>query len=186
MELTVNTGTLCLIFGVTRPTVGKWVKDGMPKMGRGMFDVPAAVQWQMDRVRGDTPDTEEARRRLYVAQESHKVLETEILRGTVIRSDDVAHFNTALAGEYVAAIDSLPPRLGSELAGIADPAQCEEVIERECRGIRADLERKLGQFGERLNASHADNQPAPKAPRGRLGGRKPNTARSAGAGTLAQ
>ena len=185
MDLTVNTGTLCLIFGVTRPTISKWVKEGMPKMGRGTFDVPATVQWQLERMRGDAPDTEEARRRLYVAQESHKTLETEILRGTVIRSDDVRHFCTVLTGEFVSAVDGLAPRLGGELAGITDPPVIEEKIEDECRSIRSELTRKLQAFAGRLGSAHPDNVAAPKAPRGRMGGRKPNTAKSTRAGTLA-
>lgn len=185
VDFECSTAELCQILGVTAPTVGEYVKKGLPKVRRGRFHVPTAVQWCLDAVRGDAPDTEEARRRLYVAQEKHKSLETQILDATVMPSDDVRHFSHAMAGEFVASLDGMAPRLGGELAGIDQPEKVEEIIENETRAIRESVAQKLETLERHLTKLSPDRTPAAKAPRGRMGGRKKDPKRSAGAGPVA-
>lgn len=184
-DLTCNTKQLASILGVSTVTVAAWTKAGMPKLAKGRYDLPAVVPWALEHVTGNDKTTEEARRALYVAQERHKSLETRILAGSVVPADDIRHFCHALASLYTSSLEALAPRLGGELADIDRPELVEAVLERESRAIREQLAVDFAAFAERLDRIHPDNQPAAKSPRGRVGGRKPRTARPAGTGPVA-
>ena len=148
--LECTTNELCQIFGVTRPTISKYVRDGMPKLGRGRFSIPACHQWLVDRVKGDAPDTEDARRRLYVAQERHKSLETDILSGSMIPADDAHHFCLKVVSLCVTQFEALPARLGSSVLGLTRPPDAEAIIEEECIAARRALTAEFQQFSAKL------------------------------------
>ena len=68
-DFLVSTHELMTIFAVSGVTCAAWVKKGMPKVKRGQFHLPSAVQWLIDTLKDSTsPDTDEARRKLLVAQ----------------------------------------------------------------------------------------------------------------------
>jgi hypothetical protein len=102
-------------------------------------------------------------------------METDLLEATLIPAEDSAEFCTTMAGLFVSALDGLGPRLGGELLALDTVVALEDRVDIEAAAIRSEICRQLDAFVERLPESAGNRQPAKKASRRRVGGRRPNT-----------
>lgn len=143
----VSSVQIAKILGVSRAMVGKYVKQGMPKHARGMYDVVHCVQWVIEGLkerRDDNKDNSELsleRLKLYQSQRIKTDLENARVRGELLLAEDVADAFNAMAAEVATRLDGVSGRLASELAGIDKPAEIQTLLLSEMRAIRQKIAR---------------------------------------------
>lgn len=172
-KLLFSNAELCTVFGVTRQTIAKYVRDGMPKEGRGEYYAPDCIQWVVQRLKGAADVSGEARERLYVAQERKTSLEADEKAKLVIPVAEAHHVLTTMAGLFVSQLVGLSPRVAGLVADIDDPAEIEELLDAEVTALRESLSKQLREFERNYQRALRDCDAAAQANSGRMGGRKP-------------
>ena len=120
-KLLLSNAELCTIFGVTRQTLARYVRDGMPKEGYGQYYAPDCVQWLTQRLRDTSDVGGEARERLYIAQERKTTLEADEKAKLLIPATEAHHVLTTMAGLFLSQLVGLSPRVAGLVADIDDP-----------------------------------------------------------------
>lgn len=139
----IKVDDLATLIGVSRMRVSQLVSEGMPKNGRGQYDLKACVHWYLDfwkqRATGENDEKKAKQINLIDAQRDKIVLETEKLRETLLPVEEVAHTLNAVAVIVSTQLDGLGARMANTLSGIDDPAEIQRTLFDECREIRSNI-----------------------------------------------
>lgn len=174
------------ILGLSGVMINKLVKDGMPRISHGKYDLAAAVQWYIktwrDKARGEgVRNIEEEKKAQIIAQTKKTELETDILKGEVIPVEDFVKVVNNIAMLTATGIDSVAARATPiivSLEGIEATAQGErgvfQVLNEESITIRESIAAEIRNYSDHFD-SESDYKPTPETKRVRVGGRKKNT-----------
>lgn len=185
----VSTAELSRITGYSEMHLSRLAHEGMPKEGRGLYDLERAIKWLLTR-RDTTANAniQDVKRQLIQEQIEAQKLENAKTRLELLPLEDVQHMLNA-AGVIVASqLDGLAPRVAHELSAITTiPApKVQEVVFRECRSIRESIAAEWDSYRGPDADGSDDSQAAAKPKRGRVGRpRKIPAAGEPGAGAMA-
>jgi phage terminase Nu1 subunit (DNA packaging protein) len=159
------------LWAVSRPTVTKWIAEGMPVVkagGNGLrtsINPAEANPWLLKREkRKQYPASaglslEAERKRLIHEQADREALENACRRAEVIDYEVAEGVITRLASLTVSRLDGLGVRLANELVNEPHPAVIKDKILSECRAIRealADSAKALGRHYQDLKKASAE------------------------------
>ncbi len=160
----VTSAQLCELFGVPHKTLSRWHTQGMPKLGRGVWDLRLCLQWLIQFLSEGAPPEDEAalalsgaRISLTETQQRKLAIEVDRLEGKIYDADVVHQAFDRLAVIVVSAHGALPGR-AAELVG--KPVEAiEELLESECRSIGEAIAHAVATFrvsrGQELEAMEA-------------------------------
>lgn len=142
MAIELNRAALADHFGVSLPTVDRWIKDGMPVKQRGArgiewkFDLAACIAWWGDRrardAAGDAPgDLAEIEKRTAQAKMLRAELELAKERGEVAPIRDFERAWAKAFAQIRANIMNVPQRVVIQLLGETDEAIFKEKMRTE-------------------------------------------------------
>lgn len=178
-ELVTDRGGMARIFGCSVNHINKLVTRGLPRKARGQYDIPACVQWMISDTTSksgidpeELPAVVEARTRLYVAQEAHKVLETRRLAGELVEAEEVRANMLELAQLLVSALEGLPVRAAAAAAATRTTAEAAATLREECSAARDELATRIAALAEPVPAGEPPGDTATDQKRGRVGGRR--------------
>lgn len=177
-------------FNIGGPMINKLVRQGMPKLSHGKYDLIECTRWYVEFWRkkaagaGDK-DIGEERKALIISQTERTNLENAKLRGELIEAGRVAQALNEIAVIVAGQLDGLGARAAAEVAAIDDVAEVQRVLLNECRAIRQSIAESIQAFA--LASDSVDDHKAAAEPDGRpMGRRKPRAAaRQPGAGAVA-
>ena len=124
---------------------GTW-PGGVPVSGPwGRRHVAALREWIADRdaERCADPDLAEERRELVKSRRRKLDLETRIMRGEMVRRDEVEHHLVRAVVRCRSGLLSLPRHVCAELVNKLDVAEIEAILLRRLEAIAGDYERDL-------------------------------------------
>ncbi len=115
----VSTAELSRITGYSEMHLSRLAHEGMPKEGRGLYDLERAIKWLLTRRDATaTANIQDVKKQLIQEQIESQKLENAKSRGELLALEDVQHMLNA-AGVIVASqLDGLAPRVAHELAAI--------------------------------------------------------------------
>jgi len=137
--------TIAAVIGVTPRHIGNLIKEGMPTVGRGKYDLAACVQWYIDyRVRLASPATkfDNARLRKMVADAKKREIEVKKLEGDLIPADKVAEAWTTILGAVRAKLLSIPTKMAPLVLAADDLAEAQEIIKGQIYEVLNELSQK--------------------------------------------
>jgi len=141
---------LCELLAVSHKQLSRWHERGMPKTGRGTWDLRTCVQWLLTHLgEGDAGDEQGlalmgARQGLAEAQHRKLQIEIERLEGRIYDADVVHAAMDALAVIVTSAHNALPGR-APDLVG--KPVEVvEHELEEECRAIGQAIADSISAF----------------------------------------
>lgn len=148
---------IAAIFGVADRTIQRLVKEGLPQIGHGKYDVRQCVQWQFGQLRSEAATREglNPRDELAIAQKERVGLEIAQLRGTLIPRDLVSRAMNQVAALVSSQLDGLAPRLAGELADMTDPQQIQATLLREARTTRTAIAQAMRELGQHVETGEA-------------------------------
>jgi phage terminase Nu1 subunit (DNA packaging protein) len=136
----VNADQLAILLGITSRWVQKLAKEGMPKAGRGRYDVAECIQYVInEKEQKAGTELKDQRLLLYQAQTEKLNLEMEQKRRELIEAAEVEHVLNELSVTFCSQVDSIGARLAQELVGWTDPAEIKERIDDESRQVRESV-----------------------------------------------
>ena len=143
LPVTVRRIDLIDLFGLSARRIDQLVNEGMPKTGRGEYNLIACVRWYLDfwkhRASADNDEAKTKKINLIDAQRDKIVLETEKMREKLIPVEEVVHTLNALAVIVSTQLDGMGARMANTLAGIDEPAEIQRTLFNECRSIRDNV-----------------------------------------------
>lgn len=177
MEYEFSNAELAGLLRVTKQAVNAMVNNGMPKLRRNVYDARDCVQWLMERKSGEKLEgsLSEARQRLYEAQTEKSHLDSLILKKTLIPASEAHHLVANTVQEVVAALESLGPRIASDVAALEDVAVIEDLIDREIRSIRSDVAERILPTGDIRTTRKKRARATSKRGNGSMGGPEQST-----------
>jgi Phage DNA packaging protein Nu1 len=157
---TVNRAELAQTFGVTLPTVDRWVSAGCPFLKRGgngrkwSFDTAATHRWLIDRNSADVasaygggPNKEmsiaEARRRKAVCDLLLAEIAADRELRKVVDIEYVAERFAVALHQVKTALMQLGPHVAGRAASMSSAPAIRDLVEREVRNILIVLRRNL-------------------------------------------
>lgn len=150
----VKKGDLCEIFGVSRPTVDYWLKNGCPyeqEGGRGrawQFNTADVFDWRLDQVRGEyeapkkdsnVVSLQVARRDKLQAEAEKAQLEVHKMRGEVISIELLEQQLATVIGRVKSQLLALPHKLAHKAAGMKRQRDVELLLKTEITQALNDL-----------------------------------------------
>ena len=136
----VNAEQLGILLGITARSVQIFAKNGMPKVGRGKYDVAECIQYYIgEKEQKAGTELNDQRLLLYQAQTEKLNLEMEQKRRELLEASEVAHVLNELSVTFCSQVDSIGARLAQELVGWTDPAEIKERIDDESRQVRESV-----------------------------------------------
>ena len=139
----VDRQTLSECLNISTNRVSQLVRDGMPKQGRGKYDLAECVRWflafKLKTGTHSTANVNEARKKLYEAQVEKTELETSKIKRETIPADEHMIDMNQLAVLFSSGLDAIGGRLASQLAGMNDPAVISEHLTTETNAIRESV-----------------------------------------------
>lgn len=185
----VTRDELAHAFNIGGPMINKLVRQGMPKLSHGKYDLIECTRWYVELWRkkssGGEKDIGEERKALIVAQTERTNLENARLRGEQILAPRVERALNEVAVIVATQLDGLPARAAAEVAALNDVAEVQRVLLNECRSIRQSIADAVATFATIADGVE-DHNTAPESDRRPVGRRKQNTpARQPGAGAVA-
>lgn len=175
---TVNRAALAQTFGVSLPTVEKWIRSGCPHLEQGglgkqwQFDTAAVHRWLLERHaegviaayggKGDGKlSIEEARRRTAIA--TMRVAEIEAAREErgIVDVEYVGEIFREAVFIMSAALNGLGAKVAGRASSMRDPNAIRKLVDDELRVIVAEMQERLGRaWGEGdAPADRAQQQP---------------------------
>ena len=129
-----STPDLCDLFSVTAMTITNWVKQGMPKLGRGRFDAKAVFAWWQENINAGPEDRDQTivatKQRYWEAKADNEGLKRDQTKGRLISREEVVREWAWRAGEFRAGLRSWSSRLPMLLEG-KDVHQIRETLRDE-------------------------------------------------------
>jgi len=168
----VSSADLARITGYTEVHLSRLAKEGMPKAGRGRYDIELVVKWLLTRRLDKANETmQDAKKRLIEEQIESQKLENERSRGELVPIEEVQHALNHQAVTVATQLDGLAPRVAYELSAITQiPApKVQEVVFRECRAIRETIASNWQNYHGADAHGGDDSEAAAKPNRGRVG-----------------
>lgn len=156
-QFVVSVADIAAIFGVADRTIQRLVKDGLPQIGHGKYDIRQCVQWQFGQIRSENAARGDMtpRDELAVAQRAKVELETAQLRGTLLPRDLVARAMNQVAALVASQLDGMAPRLAGELADMTEPQQIQSTLLREARAVRGAIAQAMRELGQSVETGEA-------------------------------
>jgi len=170
---------LARILGLSPTMINRLVKDGMPKISHGRYNLAAAVQWYIQTWRdraegGGVGNLWDEKKKQVIAQTQRTELENAKLREEMIPAVMVAHTLNEVAVIVSTQLDGLGGRVSSQVAALTDPGEVQAVIFDEARAIRRAIAGSIKSYAT-LPDDGPHNKPATKKKRGKVGKRKSST-----------
>jgi phage terminase Nu1 subunit (DNA packaging protein) len=143
----VTGADLAKILGVTRSTVTNLAVDGvLPKVGRGLFDVPTCVQGYMKHrerlAGGDDPAATSLtaeRSRLARLKADQAEREARIRAGELIEVRAIVPAWLAVANTVRTRMLAIPTRLATRMVGLKTAVEVESTLRKEIHAALAEL-----------------------------------------------
>ncbi len=138
----VGTNELCEVLDVTRRRLTDYVKEGMPKLGRGKFDLPSVIRWRITRAENvANAQVKHFNEKQELQQTNVEIRKIELaqMRGELIDQNLVAPFINELGSLVATQFDSIGQRCCNELIGVTDADVIQEKINNECRSARETI-----------------------------------------------
>ncbi|MBE3586557.1 MAG: type IV toxin-antitoxin system AbiEi family antitoxin domain-containing protein [Thermoanaerobacter sp.] len=134
----VSTSELAEILGITDRRIRQLEKAGIiSKLGRGKFDLAAAVQQYISWLKAQAAETDEEldlkkeKTLLTRANRQKAELELQIMRGELHRSEDVRRVMNDMLGAFRARCLAIPTKAAPRLQGQTDLAVIQDIIKKE-------------------------------------------------------
>jgi phage terminase Nu1 subunit (DNA packaging protein) len=144
----VNARELARMLGVTNATIRDWEASGLPILKKGSPGVPseydsvACVRWWAENISGKTQtpvDLADAEKREAIARAELRELELMVKKGQFVMADDVERTYTRAFANIKTKLQAMPTKLAPRLVGFANPAEIQDVIAKEVRGVLTSL-----------------------------------------------
>ncbi len=160
--LVISQAEACEVLRVSRPTLVRYTRDGMPVISRGKYSAGDIVNWFVKyqckvavRDAGFKKTTKKkekghrmtADERLVEARAIKIETENGIRNGEILEYNEVTALVADLATTVSNSMEALGPRLAPILAGIDDPATIQKEIRSECHNTSKIIAGKLRKFG---------------------------------------
>lgn len=132
-----NRAGLRVLFGITDTALKGYTQKGLPKVSRGVYDVPAVVAWyKADKTIGTYHKSEkqkDAVERLTLAKAIKQERENALVAEELVTWERHIGVVGLIATTVSNAFESLGARLANEVASEDDPAVIQDLIWREAR-----------------------------------------------------
>lgn len=132
----VDADTLAELFATSRPTIFRWAREGMPRLGHGKYPLAGCVQWRCQKLeelaserRDKIINLDEKRAELIEQQTRKARLENAILEGSHVAIADVENNVTDMITAARARLLAIPHKLAPLVAAQAKAAICQDLIE---------------------------------------------------------
>jgi len=154
-----NATETAAFFNVTRQTVYDWTKAGLPKLGRGKYDLKAAFEWYtefilLDRTPSEDEDLTSAKRRYWQSKADMERLKVDREQGELMPIKDIHKKWAFRAAEYKNGAFNLAYSLPPLLEG-KPQSEMREVIEKQVWNMFDRVYRE-GRFCPRAKLSDAE------------------------------
>ena len=128
------------IFNITPRTVRRWTDLGLPKNKDGGYDLPACVQWVIDRLESQRPSKEDGEGQRWLSEFRKERtlitrLERERLEGRLISVEEVERKFTNRCYEFRNTLLLLPRRVAHRIAAKSKKQlrEVEAILDEEVR-----------------------------------------------------
>ena len=159
------------IFGVSEVQVRNYVKQGMPQVARGRYDVRECVQWLIDHKCASSKSVTEtsSASELNIARRRKIDLELAQAAGALVPVEQCAQSFVAIATAVANALDALGPRVAPVVMALGTPTlgDIERAVFDEARAVRAQVADEIDRFAAALGGEGRavlleEHQAAPK------------------------
>ena len=177
------------VFGVSERRIAQFVIEGMPKGGRGNYNIPECHKWYNARYGGQLKDRtlDEQRQELIKEQTLKTKLENDTKQSELLPIDEVTAVVAATITMLSGILDAFSRRNAIVLAGLTDENEVERVLWDETRAVRSQFAGQLAALGDHIGNSSKDNNPPTEKKRRRVGRPgKDSTTGKPGTGALAK
>lgn len=137
-------------FGVTVARVTQLVREGMPRQGKGKYDLGECaawyIRWLQAKLKGRPGGEEgaklaESKERLVSIQAEREAMELEKLKGTMISVADAQKMWTDVLATVRARVNTIPAQSTPRIVGETNQLIIRGTIEKECnRALEAAVE----------------------------------------------
>ena len=125
------------VFGVSKMSISNWVKEGMPRESRGLYDVRQCAAWLEARRKAEVDarlsnlGSDEAETRYRLAKAESAELDLAAKKGDFVPLDMVLGVWEQEVGAAKAKLLSLPSRMATLLLGCRDRIQIRDILAEE-------------------------------------------------------
>ncbi len=144
----VTTSDLCAIFGRTRKSIAEWVRMGLPKLSKGLYNMKDVLDWWLStihRASSATVEISEWKRRLIIAKARQEEIKLAELEGKLVHRQDAETAITAACTDLRNTLLNMPSRLFPN-------------EDKHRMALKAELIETLESF--RRNAAFVDDRPS--------------------------
>lgn len=148
----VTTSDLCAIFGRTRKSIAEWVRMGLPKLTKGLYNMKDVLDWWLStihRASSTTSEISEWKRRLIIAKARQEEIKLAELEGKLVHRQEAEMTITTACTDLRNTLLNMPSRLypTDDKLRMALKAELIETLESFCRNAafiddRAPLKEK--------------------------------------------
>ena len=148
----VTTSDLCAIFGRTRKSIAEWVRMGLPKLSKGLYNMKDVLDWWLStihRASSATVEISEWKRRLIIAKARQEEIKLAELEGKLVHRQDAEMTITTACTDLRNTLLNMPSRLypNDDKHRMALKAELVDTLESFCRNAafiddRAPLKEK--------------------------------------------
>lgn len=110
----VTTSDLCAIFGRTRKSIAEWVRMGLPKLSKGLYNMKDVLDWWLSTIhRASSASVEigEWKRRLIIAKARQEEIKLAELEGKLVHRQDAEMTIAAACADLRNTLLNMPSRL---------------------------------------------------------------------------
>ncbi len=110
----VTTSDLCAIFGRTRKSIAEWVRMGLPKLTKGLYNMKDVLDWWLStihRASSTTSEISEWKRRLIIAKARQEEIKLEELEGKLVHRQEAEMTITTACTDLRNTLLNMPSRL---------------------------------------------------------------------------
>ena len=134
----VTTSDLCAIFGRTRKSIAEWVRMGLPKLSKGLYNMKDVLDWWLStihRASSATVEISEWKRRLIIAKARQEEIKLAELEGKLVLRQDAEMTITTACTDLRNTLLNMPSRLypNEDKHRMALKAELVDTLESFCR-----------------------------------------------------
>lgn len=160
--------------GVSVASLPNFEARGMPREPRKRYKIADCIQWYIhDKLGSNSRDIQEARKKLYDAQERKAQLEIAQIRGQLVDAEEVVQSHMLMATLFSSQLRSLGQRVAGLLQG-KTALEIRTTIDDECRSILEATSLAVS-LDPSEDGGGGNTAPAAKTNGGRMGRRAPRT-----------